>query len=217
MANTYGAHWRILFISLRTSTHYNLDVYSKNYSGSVVYLKGADQPFVTEEQDDEDVFTPVRTQTGYLRIPDDGLDEAGNAFNWRDLMPADALDRPVKLWHTENNQTIIDWLGYLQPQNFSSDYAPGVQKREFPVCCWLSALKGIDVQPTNTKYSLFNFAYIIEYVIGKTFIFSVIDYYLLKFSGGSEALNWLKTQIAWQNFADIDEDGNINAKYNCLQ
>lgn len=217
MANTYGAHWRILFTSLRTGTHYNLDVYSKNYSGSVVYLKGADQPFVTEEQDDEDVFTPVRTQTGYLRILDNGLDKAGNAFNWRDLMPADALDRPVKLWHTENNQTIIDWLGYLQPQNFSSDYAPGVQKREFPVCCRLSALKGIDVQPTNTEYSLFNFAYIIEYVIDKSSIFSVTDYYHLNFSGGSEALNWLKTQIAWQNFADTDEDGNINAKYNCFQ
>ena len=209
MANTYGAHWRILFTSLRTGTHYNLDVYSKNYSGSVVYLKGADQPFVTEEQDDEDVFTPVRTQTGYLRILDDGFDEAGNAFNWRDLMPADALDRPVKLWHTENNQTIIDWLGYLQPQNFSSDYAPGVQKREFPVCNELAALQNKYIPPINTDQILFNFAYFIRYF---TDILMPADrkYYLC---GGNEAASWIVKEISWGQFSEKDADNNIVSKY----
>lgn len=59
-------HWKIPFKSLRTQTTYTVNVYDASFSGTAVTLKGAAQPFVTEEDADEDMFMPVRTQTGYL-------------------------------------------------------------------------------------------------------------------------------------------------------
>ena len=61
--------YSISFKSLRAGT-----VYTVNIGSGIgdVALKGAAQPFVTQEDDDEDMFTPIRTQSGYLRIVDDG-------------------------------------------------------------------------------------------------------------------------------------------------
>ena len=68
-------HWKIPFMSLRTGTVYTVNIFDDAYSGAGVTLKGAAEPFVTEENDDDDIFMPVRTQSGYLRIVDDGKDD----------------------------------------------------------------------------------------------------------------------------------------------
>ena len=68
-------HWQVKFRSLRANTLYTVSIYDDNYSGSTpVQLKGGEHPFTTEEDNDDDFFTPVRTQSGYLRIVDDGKD-----------------------------------------------------------------------------------------------------------------------------------------------
>ena len=48
-------------------------------------------PFSTEEDGDTDVFTPVRTQTGYLRLMSTDLS------TWRSMIPSGALAEPVML------------------------------------------------------------------------------------------------------------------------
>ena len=75
-------HWQIPFRSLRTNTLYTVNIYDASYSGDPVILKGGEKPFTTQEDDNEDQFAPVRTQSGYIRIVYDGKDAAGNAFNW---------------------------------------------------------------------------------------------------------------------------------------
>ena len=66
-------HWQIPFKSLRSGTLYTVNIYDADYTDSTpVVLKGGAQPFTTQEDDNDDLFTPVRTQTGYLRIVDDG-------------------------------------------------------------------------------------------------------------------------------------------------
>ena len=83
MAKKYS----ITFKSLRAGIVYTLSIYDADYAGSVIPLKAAGTPFVTDEDDTDDMFTPIRTQTGYLRIVDDGTDLNGNALNWKELLP----------------------------------------------------------------------------------------------------------------------------------
>ena len=92
MAKNYS----ITFKSLRAGTVYTLNI--GGGTGNAVPLKGGAQPFVTQEDDDDDQFTPIRTQSGYIRIIDDGFAADGTtAFDWKDLVPDTDLSRPVTL------------------------------------------------------------------------------------------------------------------------
>lgn len=89
-------HWQIKFKSLRAGTVYTANVYDDNFTGTPVQLVGASAPFETEEDTSNDMFAPIRTQSGYLRIVDQG-----GTFNWRDFIPTTDTDRPVTLTHVE--------------------------------------------------------------------------------------------------------------------
>jgi hypothetical protein len=75
-------------VSLRSSTTYTLEI--TGGSGAFIHLKGGAQPFSTHEDDDEDQFAPIRTQSGTIRIVDDGKDANGTDLGtdwWKDLAP----------------------------------------------------------------------------------------------------------------------------------
>ena len=114
-------HWQIKFKSLRAANgneDYTVNIYDDDYTGDPIPLKGGAEPFVTQEDDDEDIFTPMRTQSGYIRIVDDGFDaqEPAQPFNWKDLVPSTDIDRPVVL---TNGNNVVLWHGFMQAQNFS--------------------------------------------------------------------------------------------------
>ncbi|MEE1213499.1 MAG: hypothetical protein U0L04_00825, partial [Bacteroidaceae bacterium] len=93
-------NYSVTFKSLRAGTVYTVHI--GGGTGAEVPLKGGAQPFTTQEDDDEDMFTPIRTQSGYLRIVDDGFAENGvTPFDWKDLIPQKGNDRPVSLTHPE--------------------------------------------------------------------------------------------------------------------
>ena len=73
-------HWQIPFKSRRTGTVYTVNIYDSTYSGNPMVLKGGSEPFVTEEDNTEDEFTPIRTQSGYLNIADDGRTADDTAY-----------------------------------------------------------------------------------------------------------------------------------------
>lgn len=197
-------HWQVKFRSLRANTLYTVNIYDSSYSGTPVQLTGAAQPFETQEDDDEDFFAPVRTQSGYLRIVDTGKDNDGNAFNWRDLIPATDTDRPVTLtaWNTEV------WQGYIQPQTFSGQIYEQVQEREFPLMCPLTVLRGVNVDISIREVK--NFAFLLYKIVDAT----GCQWNYLNFSGdGQQVQQWLRYKIDWMNFIDQDDDGNFVAKY----
>lgn len=206
-------HWTIPFISLRSGTLYTLCIYDAEYSGSPIPLKAGAEPFVTEENDDEDEFTPIRTQTGYMRIIDDGKDANGNAFNWKDLIPKNDTDRPLVLTHASGNNVTVDWVGFMQAQNFGARLYYTPQEREYPIQCVLSITSGTDVNYTQTQIQ--NFAYLLKQII------DVIPTALrpLNFiiQGGSDAQAWLLKRIDWQNFITENNDGSLSARYNLYQ
>lgn len=203
-------NYTIKFKSLRSGFLYTLDI--GGVIGETVELKGAAQPFTTQEDDTDDMFVPVRTQSGYIRIIDDGYAADGvTAFDWRDLMPSTGTERPVVLSHEDGGNVYVDWQGFIQPQNFSGTLYGNPQEREIPVWCVLSALQEMPISTTfNTPLS---FAYILYY-----FFFDVYQEYApqfgnLWFQGGADAREWLRIRTDWRNFFNSE---NV-AQYNCLQ
>lgn len=201
-------HWQIKFRSERSNTLFTVNIYDDNYTGSTpVQLEGAAQPFVTNEDNNDDWFSPIRTQSGYLRIADTGYNNDRTAiFDWKDLIPETNKSRKVTI--TSNGS--IYWQGYLQPQTFSGMLYSDIQEREFPLACPITVLKGIDTD--TTKNGVVNFAYILQYLLQQTGLtFAHINFQ------GSDAVDWLLKRVDWENFIETDENEGRIAKYDCYQ
>lgn len=197
-------------MSLRAKTVYTVNV--GGGAGAAVPLKGGAQPFTTQESDDDDPFCPIRTQTGYLRIVDDGKDANGNALEanwWKDLIPATGTSRPVTLTHQEGGQTIVDWQGFMQAQTFSGALYGNPQEREFPVQCVLSSLSKYDI-PTN-ETALRNFAYLLRLFITSSGI--TVNQIIVQ--GGADAQQWMLAMVDWRNFMNTGKQ-TYTAKYKFL-
>ena len=208
-------NYSITFKSLRSNTVYTLNI--GGGSGTAIALKGGAQPFTTEENDDEDQFTPIRTQSGHIRIVDDGKDANGNTLAtdwWKDLAPINDTERPVTLTTGGN----IVWQGFMQAQNFGGTLYGNPQEREFPVQCCLSVLAATQVSTTETQ--LCNFAYLLRYLINSipmpgnpsTPVFSNI--YI---QGGTHAQQWLLKRIDWHNFLRDNNDNDVEPQYDLYQ
>ena len=202
-------HWQIPFKSRRTSVVYTVNIYDSTYTGNAIVLKGGAQPFTTQEDDNDDQFTPVRTQTGYIRIVDDGKDANGNTWNWKTILPSTDTDRPVTLTDGSNN---VVWQGFMQAQNFGGVLYGNPQEREFPVQCALTTLQGTDINYTQKEIQ--NFAYLLDYIVSSLPTISIDNIYI---QGGADAQSWLLKRIDWQNFVDVDSEGNLSARYNLYQ
>ena len=198
-------HWQIKFKSLRAGTDYTVNIYDAAYSGNPIPLKGGAEPFVTQEDDDEDMFIPVRTQSGYIRIVDDGLDANGNAFNWKDLLPSTDVDRPVTL--TAATGTVL-WQGFMQAQNFTGVLYGNPQEREFPVQCPLTVLSANDISTQEREMKTFG------YVIAQAFSsIPTLTFDNFIFQGGADAREWLLKLVDWQNYVTSEDDVTVTARY----
>lgn len=198
-------NYTITFKSLRAGTTYVVAI--GGGTGTPVPLMGGAQPFTTQESDDEDMFTPIRTQSGYLRIIDNGKDANGNAFDWKDLIPATDTSRPVTL---TANGTVV-WQGFMQAQDFGSVLYGNPQEREFPIQCVLTVTQGTDINYQQTAIQ--NFAYLLKQIVDA--IPSAqrpTEFYI---QGGANAQQWLLKKIDWQNYVSEDADGNLTARFNC--
>lgn len=197
-------HWKIPFKSLRDKTDYCVNIYDADFSGTAVVLKGGDQPFTTKEDDNDDLFAPIRTQSGYIRIVDDGFAADGvTAFDWRDIIPQTDTDRPVTL--TTGNSIV--WQGFMQAQNFGSKLYGNPQEREYPVHCALSVMSREDVDVKEYCYDKIpNFACLLDYILSAVPSIT-IDNVIAQ--GGADARVWLLKKFDWSVFGDANEDGEL--------
>lgn len=222
-------HWQIPFMSLRTSTLYTVNIYDSTYSGQPIVLKGGAQPFTTQESDDDDMFIPIRTQTGYMRIVDDGKDANGNTWNWKTLLPMTDTDRPVTLTSVHGGETVVHWHGFMQAQNFGGVLYGNPQEREFPVQCSLTVLEGTDINYQHTEIE--NFAYLLQRIVncidvvsggteasdGTISVDGDIHISNIYVQGSTDAQAWLMKRIDWQNFVSEDGDSALTARFNLYQ
>ena len=146
----YAVHWQINFVTLHSNDAYRVDILEDGYSGDVVHLRGAANPFETSEDNSDDAFAPIRKQTGSLRIADNGYDMDGNAFDYTDLLPNDTFDLQVKLWKVGTTNT-LRWIGFIRPDSLTSKMFEKVSIREFKLTCPLGTLYEVPVTFSNNK------------------------------------------------------------------
>lgn len=202
-------HWQIPFVSLRTHTQYTVNVYDTTYSGAPVLLNGGADPITTDEDGDDDPFAPIITQSGKLRIIDDGFAADGvTPFDWKQFVPSLAAERPVTLTHMVNGTAVVDWQGFMQTQDFSGTLFDVPQEREFPLCCPLSVLKS--QQPSTADPQRHNFAYVIDLMAAATEALSVqvIGFDTFIIQGNHDAQQWLHKKFEWMNV--LAENNNEN-------
>ncbi len=139
--------WKIYFVSLN-GTQYTLEVYDINTStASCVTLQGASQPFKTNEKSGDDFYTPIRTQTGYIRFILEDADELGR------IMPSSAIERPVILRNATNE---VVWMGFLGMEQYSQPWDRTPYIVEIPVVSVMEAMKGVEFTQNDGYSSLFS-------------------------------------------------------------
>ena len=132
--------YEVLFGS-RLGNQYAVNIYEQT-SGNVVRLTGSDEPFVTQEDDSDDIFTPIRKQTGYLRV----IDETGDLLET--LIPENNVQKLVRLYlgHYSSGAFVEDnlmWQGFLCAEAYMQPWDNQTKMIEFPVKSLLAAMEDI--------------------------------------------------------------------------
>lgn len=129
-------HWQLPFASLN-GTQYRIDIYAEGAPTEVKTLVGAAEPFVTDEDNSDDFFAPVRGQTGVIRI----VDESGELME--ELLPSDNIDRPVRLVRVSDEAVM--WQGFLSCEAYSQEYTSRPSELSLNVNSVLEAMSGVEV------------------------------------------------------------------------
>ena len=149
----WNIHWQCLFKSLG-GTQYAVNIYEQNYGGSIAQLTGATDPFITQEENDNDIFNPVRVQTGYLRV----VDYDGTIME--SIIPSNNTEKLVKLiqgsyegvWPDGTfTESDVVWQGFLQAQAYTQPWNGQANIIEFPVKSLLGVMEDVSIGAYNTE------------------------------------------------------------------
>ena len=140
----WNLHWQCCFQSY-LSRQFAINIYEQNYQGSVVRLTGASNPFVTQENSDDDIFTAIRCQTGYIRL----IDTDGTLLET--LIPSNNTQKLVRLYNgTYANDTFtpsnLMWAGFLCAQTYTQEWDNQVKVLEFPIKSLLGCLEDVYIE-----------------------------------------------------------------------
>lgn len=132
-------------------------------TGTMVTLTGAANPFETRENENDNIFTPIRYQTGHLRV----IDETADGSLMETLMPTNNTQKLVCLytgtWNsdfTEFADGELKWRGFLCAEAFTQPWDNQKKMIEFPVKSILAAFEDIQI-PEGFASSVHNFGYLI--------------------------------------------------------
>lgn len=187
------AYWFIPFTGLGG------DTYEVRIQGAATntQLVGGAQPFEVQEDDDFDVFMPVRTQSGYLRIVDT------NDSTWRLLIPQSSTDRPVTVL---KNGSVV-WRGFIKPETYGSQFGVLPQERALAVVCPLSMLSGFD--PSTSLDGPISFRDLILQAVQNVGLY---NYY----TQSQWIDDWLYCQLLASHIFERTDNGVVS-RWNCLE
>lgn len=100
-----------------------------------VTLTPAETPFTTEEEGREDLFVPVKCQTGYISVVTDDMNFV------RTVIPTSGGTRTVIAVETTQTTSKTIFLGYVQPKLLSMTVWGAKNIVRIPVECYISGLK----------------------------------------------------------------------------
>lgn len=182
----WNVHWQGAFTS-RGGTAYTIKIHEQNYSGSVVTLQLSETPFTTGEGDDDDVFTPMRAQTGRLSV----MDNDGTLM--QQIIPETNTEKYV----TVEAGGAIKWQGFISCETYNQEWVESTNPTEitFALNGLLESLKYVNLQSSDFSKEK-NLANLIYYV------FSMLNVPNLTtlFIGGEETNPgaWLAWVLRWR-------------------
>ena len=151
--------WSVSFKDIG-NTPYVVYIYKSpgSSSGTIIPLTPSKEPFMTQEEYGDNVFQPVRIQTGYIRIV------TSDTTLMEQLMPSSPTDRLVRVFRTVNNTQECVWQGYIQQQAFTQHYDEYRWQIEFPVVSLLGVMKetypgGINGYPYVSFWQIMQMAF----------------------------------------------------------
>ena len=178
---------------------WTVTVESANGSGSRSLTLASD-PLKIEMDDNDDILSPIRLTTGYLRVV--GYDE--------DLYPTMGSQNTVLL--TKNSGSTVGWRGYIQPFAYDINVKKiSSEVYDIPVECPLSALKHIDL-PIGSLGDYPSFGTILYYIMQTQNAMWNYAY----FPSEVEAQYVLSARCDSRMLIEKDADGTERSKYTCL-
>lgn len=126
----WNARWTLSFDS-RKGKQCVVTISEQGYVGNVTALTGGAVPFETQEDDDDDIFMPIRGQSGYIRIVTD------------DSTLLDSIVPPNELAHlvTLTVDGVVKWRGFQETEMFEQEWYEGNHEVELPVRSLLASLE----------------------------------------------------------------------------
>ena len=124
----------------RTGQQYCVNISKQADTGqNIVQLQGSEHPFVTSEANGDDIFMPIRQQTGYLRV----LDNSGGTLI-DELLPENNTQKMVTLVNLTTGKT--EWIGFLAAEVFTQPWGNDLTELEFPLKSALACLSDVTIQ-----------------------------------------------------------------------
>lgn len=183
-----AVRWQVPFAA-QDGTKYRVDIYDEGYTGSPVELTAGETPFTTDEDDSDDFFAPVRTQSGTLQICTET--PRGSTIKLEDILPASNIDRPVRLVNLSNSNA-VEWQGFLSCEAYSQDYIGIPQNLDLPLIGVLEAMASVEADPSklsglNTVGSTIE--KLLDIFIDKAGVSYFSEYYLPTIARGSNIVS----------------------------
>ena len=124
----------------RTHQQYCVNISKQADTGqNIKQLQGSEHPFVTSEANGDDIFMPIRQQTGYLRV----LDKSGGTL-LEELLPENNTQKMVTLVNLTTGKT--EWIGFLAAEVFTQPWGNELTEIEFPLKSALACLSDVTIQ-----------------------------------------------------------------------
>lgn len=212
-ANSYAVlnynhnYWSIPFVSL-SGLAYEIRIHG--CPGSVpVELTGAETPIKTEEDKSDDMFLPIRTQSGYVNVVVD------SSFDYTVLLASDNFNRHVELIRKPNNS--VAWDGYIKAQNFDIRFFDYNITISMPVIDGLTNMDNVPFAP-NIEDASINLAAILHIILssletfGGTQYTAIITNWSLVLDDDAILLNG---RVNTSMFYTYDDNAAISYKYSC--
>lgn len=199
----WQVRWQVPFQSLE-GINYVVNIYDWAYTGSITTLTGAPQPFVTQENDDSNIFLSVRSQTGYISIILDPSTNPSDATVLNDILPINDRARLVRLMQGST----VKWQGFLQCNMYTQPWEGSAHMIQLPVQSMVAALESIELSPSDTGIK--TLAGLLTHGINKLLANDVADadgvaaglmgnVYLLD-DAANHSNAWLRQYIDWRTF-----------------
>lgn len=173
---------------------------------SITALTPAADPFTTSIQESDDIFTPIRSSNGYIRVVVNSVDDITN------LVGAAPIHRPVTLEVDGFEQ----WVGFIACESFTQPWDRGPIEIEIPVVSPLEVSRGIYPSASLDDLGYINFAqfiYNMNTAIGAPYT----DFYFPYYSSPSTNLRYVFDMRNYASTVDKNTGHEVESYYDILE